>query len=93
MKDRKENRLAESWDEIILINDNYVAMGLRKGYIGLIIENLIDSKGFVLADFHNPISGDDIAILAQIDEKDFLILNDAKSDEAAVKAFRNLFQR
>ena len=49
------NALVEEMDAIILLNDNYAAQGLFKGYIGTGMANFIEKYGFVVADFSNPI--------------------------------------
>ena len=38
----KDNTLVEPMDAIILLNDNYEEQGLKKGYIGVVVENLIE---------------------------------------------------
>ena len=51
MNKYQNNTLVEEMDDIILLNDNYADKGLFKGYIGEVMENLIEERGFVVADF------------------------------------------
>ncbi|MCD8040612.1 MAG: hypothetical protein LUF82_03745 [Clostridia bacterium] len=85
-----DNTLVEQMDDIILLNDNYAAQGLYKGYLGVTIENLIEKLGYILADFYNPISGKDIAVLAKIKKDDFRVLSNSLEDKVAAKAFKDL---
>ena len=39
-----DNSLVEPMDAIILLNDNYSRAGLKKGYIGVVVDNLIKAK-------------------------------------------------
>ena len=39
-----DNSLVEPMDAIILLNDNYSRAGLKKGYIGVVVDNLIKSQ-------------------------------------------------
>lgn len=49
--------LVELTEDIILINDNYSSQGLKKGYIGVVIDNFIEEEGIILVDFFNPFTG------------------------------------
>lgn len=84
--------LVEPMDEIILLNDNYSSQGLKRGYIGVVIDNLIEENGYILVDFFNPFTGEDIAVLAKIKKGDYRIC-DAKRDREAGKAYRDLFRK
>ncbi len=41
-------------DAIILLNDNYIHYNLKSGFIGVVVDNFIKTRGFVLADFFHP---------------------------------------
>ncbi|MBQ7370067.1 MAG: hypothetical protein IJW58_03730, partial [Clostridia bacterium] len=69
----KENALVDWTDDIILLNDNYAEQGLKKGYIGAVVDNFIEKQGIILADFFNPVTGEDIAILVEIKKEDFRV--------------------
>ena len=69
----KNNALAEPMDEIILLNENYADQGLRAGYVGTVMENLIEKHGVVIADFSNPVTGDYIRPVAYIKKEDFRV--------------------
>ena len=56
-------------DAIILLNDNYAAQGLFKGYIGTVMANFIEKYGFVVADFSNPIESGYIQPVIEIKKK------------------------
>ena len=89
----KENILVDWTDDIILLNDNYANKGLYAGYIGVVVENLIAERGIVLADFFNPITGEDIAVLVEIKKEDFRVFSGSLEDQRIGKAFRQLFKR
>ena len=36
-----DNSLVEPMDAVILLNDNYANAGLKKGFIGVVVDNLI----------------------------------------------------
>lgn len=87
----KENILVNWTDDIILLNDNYADKGLYAGYIGVVVESLIEKMGIVLADFFNPVTGEDIAILVEIKKEDFRVYSGTLEDQKIGKAFRELF--
>ena len=89
----KENILANWTDDIILLNDNYADKGLYAGYIGVVVENLIEKMGVILADFFNPITGEDIAILVEIKKEDFRVYSGTLEDQKIGKAFKELFRK
>ena len=89
----KNNELVEEMDAIILLNDNYADKGLRKGYIGVVVDNLMDLRGFVLVDFFNPFTGEDIAVLAEIKKEDFRVISGSLADQKLVKQFKDLFRK
>ena len=89
----KDNALVEEMDDIILLNDNYADKGLFKGYIGTVMENLIEERGFVVADFSNPIEPKYIQPVIEIKKEDFRILSDSLSDKKLVKEFKDLFRK
>ncbi|MGN0781842.1 MAG: hypothetical protein ACI4M1_01565 [Christensenellales bacterium] len=86
-----DNSLVEPMDAIILLNDNYSRAGLKKGYIGVVVDNLIKSQNIILVDFDNPYTGQSIAVLAQIKKEDFRVISSSPADQRAVRAFKNLF--
>ena len=86
-----DNSLVEPMDAIILLNDNYSRAGLKKGYIGVVVDNLIKSQNIILVDFDNPYTGQSIAVLAQIKKDDFRVISSSPADQRAVRAFKNLF--
>ena len=87
------NALVEEMDEIILLNDNYADKGLFKGYIGEVMENLIIERGFVVADFSNPIEPEYIQPVIEIKKEDFRVLSDSLADKRLVKDFKELFRK
>ena len=89
----KENILVDWTDDIILLNDNYADKGLYTGYIGVVVENLIEKMGIILADFFNPITGEDIAILVEIKKEDFRVYSGTLEDQKLGKAFKDLFRK
>ena len=92
MDKMKENILADWADDIILLNDNYADKGLYAGYIGVVVENLIDKMGIILADFFNPITGEDIAILVEVKKEDFRVYSGTLEDKKIGKEFKDLFR-
>ena len=89
----KENILVDWTDDIILLNDNYAEKGLFAGYIGVVVENLIEKMGIVLADFFNPVTGKDIAILVEIKKEDFRVYSGTLEDQKIGKEFKDLFRK
>ncbi len=89
----KENILVDWTDDIILLNDNYADKGLYAGYIGVVVENLIEKTGIVLADFFNPVTGEDIAILVEIKKEDFRVYSGTLEDQKIGKEFKDLFKK
>ena len=89
----KENILVDWTDDIILLNDNYAEKGLFAGYIGVVVENLIEKMGIVLADFFNPVTGEDIAILVEIKKEDFRVYSGTLEDQKTGKEFKDLFRK
>lgn len=49
-----DNSLVEPMDAVILLNDNYANSGLKKGFIGVVVDNLIKTYNIILADFSIP---------------------------------------
>lgn len=88
----QNNALVEEMDDIILLNDNYADKGLFKGYIGEVMENLIEERGFVVADFFNPIKAEYIQPVMAIQKEDFRVLSDSLADKKLVKEFKDLFR-
>ncbi len=89
----KENILVNWTDDIILLNDNYADKGLYAGYIGVVVENLIEKMDIILADFFNPITGEDIAILVEVKKEDFRVYSGTLEDQKIGRAFRKLFMK
>ena len=89
----KGNILVDWTDDIILLNDNYADKGLYAGYIGVVVENLIEKMGVILADFFNPITGEDIAILVEVKKEDFRVYSGTLEDQKLGRAFRKLFMK
>ncbi len=89
----KDNALVNWTDDIILLNDNYADKGLKKGYIGAVVDNFIEKQGIILADFFNPVTGEDIAILVEIKKEDFRVYSGTLEDQKIGKAFRKLFEK
>lgn len=63
------------------------------GYIGVVVENLIEKMGIVLADFFNPVTGEDIAILVEIKKEDFRVYSGTLEDQKIGKKFKDLFKK
>ncbi len=80
-------------DAIILLNDNYLEQGLKKGYIGIVMDNFIEKMGIVVADFYNPITGEDIQPVIDIKKEDFRVISGSLSDQKLVKTFKDLFRK
>ena len=93
MNKYENNELVEEMDAIILLNDNYAEQGLFKGYIGEVMENLIEERGFVVADFSNPIKAEYIQPVIEIKKEDFRVLSDSLADKKLVKEFKDLFRK
>ena len=89
----QDKKLIDWTNDIILLNDNYIEYGLKKGYIGLVVDNLIEKKGTILADFLNPVTGEDIAILVEIKENDFRVYTNSSEDKKIGYAFRKSFEK
>ena len=89
----KENGFVDWTDDIILLNDNYADKGLYAGYVGAVVENLIEKMGVILADFFNPVTGEDIAILVEIKKEDFRVYSGTLEDKKIGKDFRELFMK
>ena len=86
------NALVEEMDAIILLNDNYAAQGLFKGYIGAVMSNFIEKYGFVVADFYNPFTGKSIQPVIEIKKEDFRVISGSVADQKMGKAFKDLFR-
>lgn len=89
----QNNVLVEEMDAIILLNDNYMEQGLFKGYIGIVMENLIEERGFVVADFYNPFTGESIQPVIIIQKEDFRVISGSRADQKLVKEFKDLFKK
>ena len=92
MKKYKDNALVEPMDDIILLNDNYANKGLYKGYIGTVIDNMLE-KDFVVADFSNPITGECIQPVIDIKKEDFRIYEGTLEDQKIGKDYKDLFKK
>ena len=92
MEKYKNNKLVEPTDAIVLLNDNYESIGLKKGYVGTVVDNCIDKLDIILVDFFNPFTGEDIKNLIEIKAEDFKVVSNSKEDQLLVKAFRDLFR-
>lgn len=88
----KDNTLVEPMDAIILLNDRYQEKGLYAGYIGVVVDNFIQKSGIVLADFFNPLTGEDIAVLAEIKKEDFRVYSKSLEDQKIGRTFKDLFR-
>ena len=90
----EDNSFADESDDIILLNDNYRDIGLRKGDIGIIMENRIEGDGgYVIADFPDPVTGEPICPVAEIGKDDFRVYNDSPEDRKIGADFRNRFRK
>ena len=79
--------------EVILISDDYARLGLKKGYIGVVVENHTRENGLLIVDFFNPVTGEEIVSRAEIREGDFRLYTGTAADLRAGKEFRALFQK
>jgi len=87
-------RLIEALDAVVILNDNYAEQGIKKGYVGTVIENLIDEMGILLVDFIEPYTGNDIKILAEIKADDCRYISiDNDEDKKLGMAFREMFRK
>ena len=93
MNKYQNNALVEEMDAIILLNDNYAEQGLLKGYIGIVMENLIEERGFVVADFYNPFTGESMQPVITIQKEDFHVISGSVADQKLVKEFKDLFRK
>ena len=93
MSKYENNVLVGPMDAIILLNDNYIQYGLKQGYIGVAVDNFIQNNGYVLADFFDPFTGDDIAVQVAVRKDDFRILSDSADDRRKVKFFKDIFKK
>lgn len=93
MNKYQNNALVEEMDAIILLNDNYAEQGLFKGYIGIVMENLIEERGFVVADFYNPFTGESMQPVITIQKEDFRVISGSLADKKLVKEFKDLFRK
>jgi len=89
----KNNTFVEIMDDIILLNDNYANKGLYKGYIGTVMDNLINKNGFVVAEFSNPITGESIQPVININKEDFKVFSGSLEDQKIGKAYKELFRK
>ncbi len=89
----KDNSLVEQMDAIILLNDNYIKQGLKVGYIGVVVDNNFGEKNTIIADFYNPITGEDIQPVIEIKKEDFRVISGSLADQKLVKAFKDLFRK
>ena len=89
----ENNALVEEMDAIILLNDNYAEQGLLKGYIVIVMENLIEERGFVVADFYNPFTGKSMQAVITIQKEDFRGISGSLEDKRLVKEFKDLFRK
>ncbi len=89
----KDNAFVEPMDAIILLNDNYADKGLKKGYIGTVMDNFIEKYGFVVADFSNPVTAEYIQPVIEIKKEDFCVISGSLPDQKLVKEFKDLFRK
>ncbi len=89
----KDNSLVEQMDAIILLNDNYIEQGLKKDYIGVVVDNTFGENETIIADFFNPITGQSIQPVIEIKKADFRVISGSLSDQKLVKAFKDLFRK
>ncbi len=89
----KDNTLVEEMDAIVLLNDNYIKQGLKSGYIGVVIDNTFGENNTIIADFFNPITGDEIQPVIEIKKEDFRVISGSLPDQRLVKAFKDLFRK
>ena len=92
--DKYQDKKRIDWtNDIILLNDKYADKGLYVGYIGSVVENLIEERGIVLADFFNPLTGEDIAGGVEIQEEDFRVYKGTLEDKKIGWDFKDLFRK
>ncbi len=89
----KDNSLVEEMDAIVLLNDNYIEQGLKKGYIGVVVDNNFDEENTIIADFFDPFSGKSIQPVIDIRKEDFRVISSSLEDQKLVKAFKDLFKK
>ncbi len=89
----KDNSLVEEMDAIVLLNDNYIEQGLKKGYIGVVMDNLIAKEKIIIAEFFNPFNGEDIQSAIVIKKEDFRVISSSLEDQRLVKVFKDLFRK
>ncbi len=89
----KDNALVEEMDAIILLNDNYIEYGLKKGAVGVVMDNLIEEFGIIIAEFFNPFTGDDIQSAIEIKKEDFRVLSGSLNDRRLVKEYKDSFRK
>ncbi len=89
----KDNALVEEMDAIVLLNDNYVEKGLKKDYIGVVMDNLIEKFGVIIAEFFNPFTGEYIQPVIEIKKEDFRVISGSLPDQRLVKAYKDLFRK
>lgn len=87
-----ENSMVEPMDAICVLNDKYLNQGIHKGYVGVVVENLIEQRGYIFADFDNPFKLEYIAVQVEIKKEDFRVLGSSYEDKKIVKAYKNLFK-
>ena len=92
MNKYQNNGLVEPMDAIILLNDNYIHYNLKSGVIGVVVDNFIKTRGYVLADFFHPFTGEDICVQAEIKKEDFRVISNSINDQRKVKEFKDLFK-
>lgn len=88
----KDNALVEPMDAVILLSDDYEKQGLKRGYIGVVVDNFIKTDGIILADFFNPFTGEDVAVQAKIKKNDFKVVSSSADDQKKVKVYKQLFK-
>ena len=67
-------------------------MGVKKGYVGIVVENLVDELGILLVDFTNPYKNEDICLQAEIKSEDCRWLGTSRKDREIASQFRALFK-
>lgn len=61
--------------------------------IGVVVETLMEEQVFILVDFFNPVTGEDIAILVEIKKEDFRVYSGTLEDQKIGKEFKDLFRK
>ncbi len=89
----KDNSLVEEMDAIVLLNDNYIEQGLKKGYIGVVMDNVIEKEGIISAEFSNPFTCEDFQSAIAIKKEDFRVISGSLADQKLVKAYKDLFRK